>query len=236
MSHLRQSAAQLSRVLAVGVALAAGTARAHDTLSFDPNAPPEFPLGPNSIAGTPEPVVIQGLAIARLRPTDFEIDLTVADSAAYRLLDPDPYPLPAGPPAPAAVVDSSSGLPVVHDPHFDQDKAALVKRGESLFIINNNGKTLDPLAVAVDLTDAKDVVFHITYPRVAPGSLRVFINYFNQVPAGQKDIVTIIDDPHKPPLATTNVGAKTPYLDVDVPGATVPSHSAQAAAFPEGKL
>jgi len=233
MAHFWQSAVFSPRGLALvaGLLLAAAPAGAHDTLSFDPNAPPEFPLGPNPVLGSPAAVVIQGMAIARLRPTDFEIDLTVADNAAYKLLDSDPYHPPATPPAVAA--DSSSGLPMIRDPHFEADKPLLAKRGESLFIINNNGQTLNPLAVAVDLTESQDVVFHLTYPRVAPGALRVFITYFNQVPAGQKDIVTVRDGADKT-IAATTVGANTPFLDVDVPGAT-PAAPAPAKAFSLGK-
>ncbi len=233
MSHPRQSAAQLTGILALGFLLAAASAHAHDMLSFDPNAPPEFPQALNPFAGSPEPVVIQGVAIARLRPHDLEIDLTVADGAAYKLLGADPFQPPVGADTASVTADSSSGLPVVHDPHFDADKLLLVKRGESLFRVETNGQVLDPLAVAVDLTESHDVVFHITYPHVAPGPLRLGFTYFDQIPAGLKDVVTVLDSAEKT-LATTRVGAKTPFLDVEVPGpvAVLP---APAGSFPLGK-
>jgi len=235
MSQLRPWAGLLFKVLTLGAILAAGSARAHDNLSFDPNAKPEFGLGPNSMVGTPEPVVIQGMATARLRPTDLEIDLTVADGAAYKLLGADPYQPPANASASAPSADSSSGLPVVHDPHFDADKPLLVKRGESLFRIENNGQVLNPLAVAVDLTESHDVVFHLTFPRVVPGALRLAFTYFDQIPAGQKDVVTVLDSAERT-LATTSVGAKTPFLDVDVPTFTEKPPAPPAAPLPLGKI
>ncbi len=219
MTRPRPLAAHFPGLITLGLALFAPTLRAHDTLSFDPNAKPEFASNADPTVAPPAPVVIQGIASARLRPDDLEIDLTVADGFAYKLLDHDPYQPPVnttGSETANPEADSSSGLPIVHDPHFTRDKQLLSKRGETLFNITSNGAPLAPLAVAVDLTEAQDVVFHITYPHPAPGPLRLEMTYFNLVPAGQKDMVAVMDSADKT-IASTSVGADTPYLDVNVP-------------------
>jgi hypothetical protein len=230
--------ARVFRGVAAALMLCASGARAHDTLSFDPNAKPEFAMDPNTmIGGPPAPVVIQGMATVRLRPSDLEIDLTVADGAAYKLLDHDPFQAPissATAEASTPTVNDSSGLPIVHDPHFDQDKPLLAQRGETLFLITSNGAKLAPLAAAVDLSDTHDVTFHITYPKPPPGPLHMEMTYFNQVPAGQKDIVTVLDAAEKT-LASASLSASTPYMDVpvDAPGA---APSAMAAPPPNSPL
>jgi hypothetical protein len=219
MTRPRPLAARFPGLLVAGLALCAPALRAHDTLSFDPNAKPEFASNADPTLAPLAPVVIQGMASARLRPDDLEIDLTVADGFAYKLLDHDPYEPPVnttGSETANPEADSSSGLPIVHDPHFTRDKQLLSKRGETLFIITSNGATLAPLAVAVDLTETQDVVFHITYPRPVAGPLRLEMTYFNLVPTGQKDMVTVLDTADKT-IASTSVGSDTPYLDVDVP-------------------
>jgi hypothetical protein len=213
-------AVYFSGVLALGLALGAPVLRAHDIISFDPNAKPEFASNADSLIGAPPTqIVIQGMASVRLRPDDLEIDLRVADGFAYKLLDHDPYQPRVNTTGDETLnpnTDSSSGLPIVHDPHFDQDKLLLGKRGESLFVITSNGGALAPLAVAVDLTESRDVVFHITYPHPAPGPLRLEMTYFNLVPAGQKDGVTVMDAADNS-IASSSVDASSPYLDVDVP-------------------
>jgi hypothetical protein len=218
---------------ALGPALLAPALCAHDVLSFDPNAKPEFAMSPSeAMNAPPAPVDIQGMASVRLRPDDLEIDLTVADGAAYRLLDHDPYQPPATTSvisAPEPTADESSGLPIVHDPHFDADKQLLSRRAESLFTITSNGAKLALLDAAVDLTESHDVVFHLTYPRAAPGPLRLEMTYFNQVPAGQKDVVTVLDAAEKT-IASTNTSADTPYLDVVVPQAATAAPPVAALA------
>jgi hypothetical protein len=220
MAKPRQVQAQVICSWIVGAVLCATNMYAHDTLSFDPNAKPEFAMNPDTLIGAAPPKqVIQGSASVRLRPTDMEIDLTVSDTGAYRLLDHDPYQPPSIPKGTAATtpaVNDSSGLPIVRDPHFDADKSLLTKRGETLFIITSNGAKLAPLAVAVDLSESLDVTFHITYPKPLPGPLHLEMTYFNQVPAGQKDIVAVLDAAEKT-ITSTNMDAAMPYLDVTVP-------------------
>ena len=227
MLSFRPLAAQFLGVAAAAFLLIAPDLRAHDTLSFDPNAKPEFAMNANSVIGAPAaPALIHGLVSARLRPDNLEIDLTVADGAAYKLLDPDPY-------QPSIIAGASSltgsenfsSAPSVADPHFEQDKPPLTRRAESLFIVTSNGAKLTPLATAVRLTETHDVVFHLTYPHPQPGSLHLALTYFNQVPEGQKVLLTVLNAADKT-IASASVGATAPYLDVDLPGplaATLPS-------------
>ena len=67
-------------------------ARAHATLEF--HAIPVTSVNRMFLQAAPATEVIHGLAIARLRPDRLEIELTLADSAAYSLLDHDAFTPP----------------------------------------------------------------------------------------------------------------------------------------------
>ena len=232
MSLPRPSAVHFPGLVALGCVLLVPALHAHAILSFDPNAKSEFPITRDTVMGAPAaPVVIQGMAEVRWRADDLEIDLTVADGAAYALLDHDPYQIPAAAdrlPATPSLADQSSELPVIHDPHFEADQPLLSQRAESLFTVTSNGQKLTLLDASVRLTAAQDVVFHLTYPRPAPGLLHMEIMYFNQVPTGQKVLVSVVD-PAQKTIAAATIGADAPYLEVNVPG---PAAAAPAATAP----
>jgi len=200
-------------------------ARAHATLEF--HAIPVTSVNRMFLQAAPATEVIHGLAIARLRPDRLEIELTLADSAAYSLLDHDAFTPPTDSAAKAAAdvattgVDAS-GSPLIGDPHFNRDQLALVMRGASFFTVTSNGAVLKPLAVTVDLTLQSDVVFHLIYPRPAPGLLLFKVNYFDKVPAGQKDLLTVLDDSDQT-LLTADLGADNSLAHVQLLPAPAPA-------------
>lgn len=209
----------------------APVARAHATLEF--HAIPTTSVNRMFLPADSATEIIHGLAIARLRPDRLEIELTLADSAAYSLLANDPFISPTDVAAKATATTAATGLdasgtPAMHDPHFDRDQLALVQRGSTLFTITSNGAVLDPLSVTVEFTPQSDVVFHIIYPRPAPGLLLFKVNYFDKVPAGQKDLLTVLDDSGQT-LLTADLGADNPLAHVQV---TPPPAAAPPLAGP----
>jgi len=242
MAHLRHLAARTLGGGCLLAVLSAPLARAHDTIEVNLNALPSYSIkGAWTTAGMAS-VKVHGMATMLLRRDGLEIELTMADTAAYRLLEHDPYVAPANA-SPAdtgvsvatatTVATNVADAATIHDPHFESDQALLNDRAATLFTITSNGATLPPLVSSVSFTGGRDVVFHLTYTRPQIGPLHVAVNYFNQVPAGQRDIVTIMDDTGKT-LLSTDVGAEMPFLDAQIPPPTV--RPAASAAPPARQL
>jgi hypothetical protein len=186
------------RALLLGGLCAA--AHAHDTISFDPNAPSQFSMNGTWEQTTPTP--LHGLAMALLRADGLEIDLTMADGAAYKLLGPN-----------QPTTGTANATTDVNDAQFTRDEPLLIARARTFFKVTNNGADLPLGSVSVELNSSRNTVFHLIYPPAAPGSLQVEMTYLGQNPPGQKDLITVLDRSGVT-LASASLGVDNPSLEV----------------------
>jgi hypothetical protein len=193
-------------------------ALAHDTITVDPNAPSPYSL--NGAWGQSSATVLHGFATAALKADGLEIELTMADGAAYKLLDPGQNT--------AGTANATSD---VDDAEFQKDKALLNARARTFFKVTSNGANLEASSVSVELTSARDTVFRLLFAAPAPGPLHLEMTYLKQIPAGQKDLLTVLDR-RGTTLASASLGADNPALDTIVPGE--PVHSSQFPIFIAG--
>jgi hypothetical protein len=195
-------------------------AQAHDTISFDPNAPSQFSM--NGTWGQTTPTALHGFAIATLRPDTLEIDLTMADGAAYKLLDPS-----------QATTGTANATTDVTADQFAKDEPLFIERARTFFKVTNNGVADNLGSVTVELTTARDIVFHLLFPPVAPGPLHLEMTYLGQIPTGEKDLLTVLDHDGVT-LASATLGADNPSLDVTVPvpGALAPGSKPRTNPWP----
>lgn len=185
--------------------LAALAAQAHDTIIYDPASAAQYSA--NGTWTSAAPVTLHALAMARLRRDDLQIELTLADGAAFKLLDADPFVAPA---------DSANASATVSTQHFSQDQALLTQRGANLLVINNNGSPLKVLAVNVEPVTGGEIVFRLTYPPAIPGNLSFHPTYLGKIPTGQKDLLTVMDSSERT-LGSTTLSQENPEFSVTVP-------------------
>ena len=193
-------------------------AHAHDTISFDPSAPSKYSL--NGAWGQATPTVLHGLATAILRPDSLEIELKMADGAAYKLLDPT-----------VATTGTANATVDVNDTQFAKDEPLLIERARTFFNVTSNGATLKAGSVSVELTSARDTVFHLLFPSPSPGPLHLEMTYLGQIPAGQKDLITVLDRGGVT-LASATLGADDPSLEVTIPTPGTPAAGSQPGTNP----
>jgi len=204
--------------------LMARTAQAHDTLVFQAN--PNIQIN-SMFRSTPESLVLQGMINVRLRPQTMEIELTMADSPAYRLLDHDPFAEEQA----ATAKSSTPNDPAEAQAHFARDQAALTQRAASLLAVSSHGEPLKLTSTVVSFTSALEVVFHFTYPRPAGGPWRLELTYAAQIPPGQCDLVTVYDQANLE-LATATLDAKNPSWEINLPAPATPAATASASPPP----
>jgi len=183
-------------------------ARAHDAISFDPNAPSPYSI--NGTWGQAAPTTLHGLATAVLRADGLEIDLTMADGAAYKLLDPTQ----------ATTGTANATMDVTAD-QFAKDEPLLINRARTFFNVANNGVPLSVGSVSVELNTSKNTVFRLLFPPAVPGTLHLEMTYLGQNPPGEKDLLTVLDRSGVT-LASASLGPENPTLEVPVPGPEAP--------------
>jgi hypothetical protein len=202
-------------ICGLGGLLISGTMRAHDTLVFQAN--PNLQVN-SMFRSTPESLVLQGMITVRLRPQTMEIELTMADSPSYRLLDNDPYLAEQSPPTiPGSANDAADARA-----HFARDQSLLTQRAATLLAISSQSEPLKLMSVTTSFTAASEVVFHFTYPRPPAGLLRLELKYAAQIPAGQCDLVSIYDQDNLE-LATATLDAKNPSWEINLPPPAAPT-------------
>jgi hypothetical protein len=91
--------------------------------------------------------------IAVLRTDHLELGITMSQSTALRLIDPE--------------MKSRA----ISFENFDTHRARLEREGPKLCVLTQARKPLPPRKVDVELTDENDIVFKVIYPRPAPGPL-----------------------------------------------------------------
>jgi hypothetical protein len=177
---------------------------AHDTISFDPNAPSPYSL--NGAWEQTTPTVLHGLATAVLRADGLEIDLTMADGAAYKLLD-----------SKQVTTGTANATTDVNAAEFAKDEPLLIERARTFFNVASNGATLPVGSVSAELNSSRNIVFRLLFPPVAPGPLHLAMTYLGQNPTGEKDLLTVLDRSGVT-LASASLGAENPSIEVTVPG------------------
>jgi len=191
-------------------------AQAHDTIIFDPAEAAKFSL--NGTWGQSTPTVLHAQATAVLRPEGLEIDLTMADGAAYKLLDPG-----------QATTGVANATTDVNEDQFAKDKPLLINRARTFFRVSNNGAELQAGSVDVELTTARDNIFHLIFPSPKPGTLHLEMTYLGQIPAGQKDLLTVLDR-NGGTLGSALLGVDSPSLDILYSATSTPIGNGQSVA------
>ena len=191
-------------------------AHAHDTIIFDPVEAAKLSI--NGTWGQSTPIVLHGQATATLRPEGLEIDLTMADGAAYKLLDPN-----------QTTTGVANATTDVNNVQFSKDEPLLIERARNFFKIANNGAELKVGSVSVELTSARDTIFHLIFPSPSPGTLDLGLTYLGQIPAGEKDLLTVLDGSGTT-LGSATLGVDSPSLEVSIPtpGALLPTEQARS--------
>lgn len=173
--------------------------RGHSTVALDQNTASLLSGLGNQGDPTAGPLLAHSVATVRLRADDLQMDITAADSAAYALLEADLEP-------------STEATEL----HFERDQPRLIQRAAELFTLTNNGKPLQPLAAAVELTSTQDIIFHLTYPHVTPGPFRLQANYVDKIPPSERILVEVLDG-NRSVLAYSSLGPGNPAMDVALP-------------------
>lgn len=171
--------------------------------------------------------VLQGWATARIYSDRLEVDLTVARAVAFYTVGVDPFkPLDGSPDgsdlgAPDAIEYDQAGRPIERDAMFDKIHPQLVESAANLYSVASAGVALQPRAVTVELTDTRDVEYHLTYPRPGPGPLSFVVRYLDKAPAGHVDTFSVYDRAGQN-LGYADLSVDNPALEVTVPAAPAP--------------
>jgi len=220
MSHHRTCAALRFNYLLFWAILFLPLARAHDTVVYD--TVPGFSIGgAGNITG---PSTLLATVTVRLRPKNLEVDLTMADAAAYGQLAGDPYQPPATTPPTAA----NPGPAGFSDQHFKQDQALLAQRGGTLLTLTSNGAPFEPLADTVEITSSQDIVFHLIYPPTPSGPVHLQTNFLDPKYPDKKVLVTVMDHAGNTSMLWS-MNASIPSVDIETtapvaPAAVAPPH------------
>ena len=112
---------------------------------------------------------------ATLHPDRLELILTTAASTALRLIDPD------------------SALPPINPADWSELHPRFLRAGATLFKLTAKDQQLEPRAIAVELSDENDLIFHIVYPRPRAGTLEFYAAYLKKLGDGYGSILDLHD-------------------------------------------
>ena len=112
---------------------------------------------------------------ATLRPNELELAITMAQSTALRLIDPQ-----------AKIAALAPDNFATHRPRLAEEAAAL-------YILTAGKKLLASPQIEVVLTDENDVAFKVTYPRPAPGRLHFHAAFLRKLGQGYGGILDASD-------------------------------------------
>jgi hypothetical protein len=112
---------------------------------------------------------------ATLHPDRLELILTIAASTALRLIDPD------------------SALPALNTANWSELRPRFQRAGATLFALTAKDQQLEPRAIAVELSDENDLIFHITYPCPRAGTLEFYAAYLKKLGDGYGSILDFHD-------------------------------------------
>ncbi len=143
-------------------------------------------------------------ATARLRVDRLEFIVTMAQSTALRLIDPE------------------LAIPFLAQENFEAHRPRLERAGANLCILTTARKPLVATTVAVELTEENDVVFKVIYPRPPAGRLHWHAAFLRKLGDGYGGTLEVND------VAGNNLGWEqvsflNPNFEVTLPAAASPS-------------
>lgn len=112
---------------------------------------------------------------AALSTDRLEIIVTMAQSAALRLIDP------------------AARIPGFTAENFPAHRSALLREAATLFRLTSARRPLAAQSAAVEFTDENDVVFRVTYPRPGPGPLTFSAAYLAKLGDGYGGLLEVTD-------------------------------------------
>jgi hypothetical protein len=142
--------------------------------------------------------------IAVLRADHLELGVTMAQSTALRLIDPQ---MKAG-----AITTENFAL---HRPRLEQEAARLC-------ILTADRKPLATRKIEVELTDENDIAFRIAYPRPAPGRLHFHAACLKKLGAGYGGILDASESSGHH-LGWEQLSSENPNFEVTIPAPSSPA-------------
>jgi hypothetical protein len=154
--------------------------------------------------------LVLGLPIARahdpyeaftnvmVRPDSLELNMTMAQATALRLIDPE--------------VKIAGLTPE----NFPQHRPRLEREAAGLFILTIGRTPLKPRTVEVELTDELDVAFKRMYPRPPPGRMHIHAALMDKLGQGYSTILEVSDTAGHH-LGWDQITIENPNLEVVVP-------------------
>ncbi len=139
-----------------------------------------------------------------LFPDKLQVDVTMAQATALRLVDPE---------------RNLRGLtPEV----FAQHRALFEREAASLYVVTAGRSRLAPQKIAAELTEENDVVFKLTFPRPAPGRLHFHAAFLVKLGEGYGGIIELSDNANKQ-IGWDQLSWANPNFEVEAPAAATPA-------------
>ena len=110
-----------------------------------------------------------------LHPDRLELVVTMAQATALKLIDP------------------TAKIPALTNDNLADHRPRLVREAALLFILTSARKQLVVRAATIELTDENDLIFRVTYPRPAPGTLYLSAAYLRRLGDGYGGILEVND-------------------------------------------
>ena len=112
---------------------------------------------------------------ATLHTDRLELVVTMAQATALKLIDP------------------TAKIPALTNDNLADHRPRLVREASLLFILTSARKQLTVRAATIELTDENDLIFRVTYPRPAPGTLYLSAAYLRRLGDGYGGILEVND-------------------------------------------
>ena len=143
-----------------------------------------------------------------LRPDRLELTITMAQSTALKLIDPQVT------------------IRALTVENFAEHRARLEKEAATLCILTAERKRLAPTSAAADLTDENDVLFKISYPRPPPGRLHFHAAFLKKLAEGYGGILEASDTVGNH-LGWEQLSWEYPNFEITIPSAATSKPAAQ---------
>ena len=158
-------------VLVAAIMVCAGTVRAHDPY--------------------------ESFTLATIRDDDLELNMTMAQSTALKLIDPQ---------------NKIAGLTIEN---FSKHSDRLIEAGRGMFVVTSLKGALVVRRVTVELTEENDVSFKIFYPRPAPGRVHFHAAFLKKLGDGYGGIIDSTDAEGRQ-LGWEQISWENPNLEITV--------------------
>jgi hypothetical protein len=137
-------------------------------------------------------------ASANVLPDRFILIVTMAQSTATRLIEPD------------------ARVAAIQRENFTQLQPHLLRAAAKLFVLTASRKPLQPEKREVELTDENDIIFTLTYPRPPPGKLHFQAAFLARLGQGYGSMLEVLAPPAKE-LGWEKLSFENPSFEVTIP-------------------